>query len=313
LESINNSFGLQVNYKWLVRQFLSHVNVFRYFFSLYGIKAVFMSDYYNPRYQAAVYAAKTYGIPTVELQHGTINNVHPAYNLFTELTRASFPDYLFAFGEYVKDVFGHDNPLYLRKNVIPVGSMYIDHINNGYNPSTSTRRRFTNFRKSYGKIVAVSSQWPIEKELISFLKGCAMADPKILYLYIPRDLAKDYSSLELPDNIIIFKDLDIYRAISQSDFHATVFSTCALEAPALGVPNILIDINGLAKKEYGRILTDVQTTRYSDDEQGFVDIINNWKVISRDDIRSKHDGFFKRNYRDNLVEALKISKIKDGI
>jgi len=47
--------------------------------------------------------AKEIGIPTIELQHGTMGKTHIAYNFMEKMTLAAFPDYVFLYGTYWKD------------------------------------------------------------------------------------------------------------------------------------------------------------------------------------------------------------------
>jgi hypothetical protein len=226
--------------------------------------------------------------------------------LFTPLDRSFFPDFLFTFGEKTNNVFSEKNYFIKKENVIPIGSMYLDYINNEYQPSEKTRTMFFNYRKKYEKIVAVASQWTIEEKLIKFIKKAARLNNDILYIFVPRDTNKDYSLVEFPNNVVILKDLNIYQIIKESDFHSTVFSTTAIEAPALGIPNILINIDGFAKKYYSDILTDRNTTIIAETEQEFIKILDNRKKISKKIIMDAHEGFYKQNHKENIKRAIDI-------
>lgn len=46
--------------------------------------------------------AKKRKIPTVELQHGRIDNMHIAYNFYKKINLPGFPDYIFTFGQMEK-------------------------------------------------------------------------------------------------------------------------------------------------------------------------------------------------------------------
>ncbi|RKX54556.1 MAG: hypothetical protein DRP50_04200 [Thermotoga sp.] len=306
LEEINKEYKLNVNYRMLISRFLCCKDLFRIFYRIYKPKSMFISCYYSLMNQAAIYAAKKDGIKTIELQHGIINKKHPAYNIFTNLDKSFFPDYLFSFGDYVRDVFDRNNHFIKSKNVVPIGSMYIDYINNEYEAPRKTIRMFNNFRKQYKKIVAISSQWIIETKLIRFLKKAASLNKDILYIFVPRDINKDYSFAKFPENIIILKGLNVYQVVKEVDFHATVCSTCALEAPALGIPNILINIGGFAKENYLNLLTNQDVTKFVDTEEEFVNTILDWKAKTKEEIKDLHSGFYKQNYRENLRYALRV-------
>jgi len=301
LKEINKRYNLDVNYRLKISRFFYYVKIFGWFYKIYKPKAIFINCYYSLTHQAALYTAKQMGIKVVELQHGIISKQHPAYNVFTKMDKHFFPDYLFAFGDYVKDQQNYINP----ENVLPVGNMYLDYIKNKYKPSEETVKMFSNFKKQYKKIVAISSQSLLENKLIEFLKKSASLSKDILYIFVPRDLSKDYSYANFPENIIIIKNLNVYQTIKEADFHSTLCSTCALEAPALGVPNILININGLAKNYYSNLLTNRDITKFVDTPEEFVDLILKWQPKGKKEIASLYSGFYKENHKESLKMALK--------
>lgn len=304
LKNVNKKYNLNVDYHKLIFRFVCYKNLFKLFLKMYRPKLIFITNYYNILHQALIYSAKKLQIPVIELQHGIINPKHPAYNIFTRLDNSFFPDFLFAFGNHTKMVFNQDNYFIKKENIIPIGNIYIDYINNDYKASKSTKIMFKKFRKKYNKIVAVASQWTIEKKLIKFLKKCAALDKNILYIFIPRDLNKDYSLANFPSNIVILKDLNFYQIIKESDFHATVYSTTAVEAPALGVPNMLINIDGFAEKYYSTVLTNHTTTRFVESEEEFVKVLQKYKIINKQRIMSAHEGFYKQDHKKNIQRAI---------
>jgi hypothetical protein len=306
LKEINKRYKININYQKLVTRFFYFEKIFTKYFGKIKPKLIFLSNYYNIYHQAVIYSAKKLGIPTIELQHGIINRKHPAYNLFIKLDSSFFPNYLLTFGVDVKKIFNENNYFINNENVIPVGSMYLDYINIKYKASNDIKIKFNTLRKRYKLMVAVASQWTVEKKLIKFLKKSAPLNKNILFIFIPRDLKKDYSFAKFPDNIIILKDLNVYQIIKESDFHATVYSTTALEAPALGIPNILINIDGLAEKHFSEILVDRKITKFVNNEKEFLELIINWQPPSKSEIIKLHDGFYKQNHKDNIGRAIKL-------
>ncbi len=311
LEEINKKYGLNINYHRIIVQFIFYNYLFKLFYKIYKPKAIFINCYYSLIHQAAIYAAKNMGIKTIELQHGIISDNHHAYNVFTDLDKSFFPDYLLTFGDYVKNIFDERNYFIKRENVLSIGSMYIDYINNEYKSSKESIRVFNNIRRKYKKIIAISSQWTIENKLIRFLKKSALLSKDILYIFVPRDINKNYSNVNFPENIIMLKNLDVYQIIKETNFHATVNSTCALEAPAIGVPNILININNLAKISYSNLLTNRDITRFVDTEEEFVDTILTWHTKTKKEIMSLHSDFYKQNHKKSLRYALTIIRGKN--
>ena len=306
LKQINTKYQLEINYHMLISRFFRYARWFNLFYKIYKPKAIFINCYYSSIHQAAIYVAKKMGIKTIELQHGIINNKTPAYNVFTDLDKSFFPEYLLVFGDYVKNIFNEGNYFIKRENVLSVGSSHIDYINNKYKLSKETIQIFTNLRKKYKKIVAISSQWTIESKLIGFLKKSASLSKDILYIFVPRDINKNYPNVNLPENIIILKGLDVYQITKEANFHSTAYSTCALEAPAIGIPNILININNQSKIYYSNLLTNRDVTRFVDTEEEFVNTILTWHTKTKREIMNLHSGFYKENHKKSLRHALNI-------
>jgi hypothetical protein len=309
LKDISKRHKLYVNYNLIVTKFVSYVLLFKFIFRIYKPKGIFVTQYYSLFHQAAIYTCNMLGINTIELQHGVINNQHIAYNVYSKMDNLYFPKYLFVFGNQVKSVFNEGNYFINKNNVIPVGYMYIDYINHKYIPPRNVTKLFDKLREKYKKIVVVSSQLTIEKELIIFLTKLASLDKDILYIFVPRDVNKNYSEYYFQSNIMIIKKLNIYQIIKESNFHATVYSTCALEAPALGIPNILINIKSMAKKYYLETLTNSEITRFVDNEEQFLNTVLTWKPKSKKEIMAGHNNFYEQNHKENLKKALRLIKM----
>lgn len=306
LKEINLNYKININYKKIINKFFSYYKIFNITFKKLQPKIIFISEYYSLPHQAAVYTARSLGIKTVEFQHGIINTEHAAYNVFSSMDKIFFPEYLLVFGEYCKNIFNKNNFFIDENKVLPIGNMYINYINNYYTPSKETTELFLKYRKKYNKIVAISSQLGIEDKLIDFLKKSALISNKILYIFVPRNYDKDYSYYNFPPNMIIISNLDVYKIIKETDFHATVNSTCAIEAPALGVPNILININNLSKNYYSLILKNPEVTNYVNNEVDFVNLIQSWTPRSKKEIKMLHSEFYATNYKESLKKVLEL-------
>jgi hypothetical protein len=88
------------------------------------------------------------------------------------------------------------------------------------------------------------------------------------------------------------------------DFHSTVNSTCALEAPSLGVQNIMINIQDLSKNYYELILNNKNITRYANTPNEYVKIINNFTKIDKKTIQESNDDIIKSHYTENIKKVL---------
>jgi hypothetical protein len=92
-------------------------------------------------------AAHERKIPVVELQHGVVNKSHMAYNFPGKMKLASFPDYIFTFGQFFAD--GVRYPI-ASKNIISVG----------YPELEKNYRLYNKKRKNEKTILFISQGYP---------------------------------------------------------------------------------------------------------------------------------------------------------
>ena len=132
-----------------------------------------------------------------------------------------------------------------------------------------------------------------------------MMDDSICYILIPRQpVQTDYSALKLPNNVMVIVNKDFYELMAYVDFHSTVNSTCALEAPSLGVQNIMINIQDLSKNYYELILNNKNITRYANTPNEYVKIINNFAKIDKKTIQESNNDIIKSHYTENIKKVL---------
>ena len=300
LESINKEYDLSVDYLKVIKRFYARCMVFSLLFRMSKPKVVLLSCYYG-LLQSAIKAAKDSGAKVIEFQHGSIGEEHPAYNVYAELDKGCFPDYLAVFGKRELETFG-DSRFIQPQHVYPVGSFYIEYVKTNHIPNKNLVQRLKNYKVSIGITLASTA----ESRTVEFVCQAAVLDRDICYLLIPRYPQEEhYSSFELPDNVMIVKDENFYELMMLADFHATVYSTCAIEAPSLGVQNILINIDGLSKRFYGNMLSDGRITRFTDTPEEFVSIANNFEKLDRDTIVKLNKDLIAVNYERNIQELLR--------
>jgi len=300
LENINKEYDLSVDYLKVIKRFYARRMVFSLLFRMSKPKVVLLSCYYGVL-QSAIKAAKDSGAKVIEFQHGSIGDAHPEYNVYAELDKSYFPDYLAVFGK--KDLETLSNSRFIQpQHVYPVGSFYIEYVKTNHIPNENLVQRLKNYRVTIGITLAITAEsWVIE-----FVCQAAVLDRDICYLLIPRHPQEEhYSSFELPDNVMIVKDENFYELMMLADFHATVYSTCAIEAPSLGVQNILINLDGLSKRFYGNILSDSRVTRFVDTPQEFVRTANSFERLDRDTIVELNKDLIAVNYEENIRELLR--------
>jgi hypothetical protein len=295
VKAIQQEYGLHIDDARKVSLFDAQRRVASLLFRKIKPKAILLSCYYGSNLPV-VKAARDLGIKVIEVQHGVIGKEHPAYNVDAAIDKSYFPGDLLVFGRRELETF--DNSRFIEpENVYPVGSFYIEHIRKNYKAEAEVAEQLRNYRRS----VAVTLDYIMEKRAIEFVCQAADLDRTVLYLLVPRlPHEKHYSSLSLPANVTVVKDKNFYELMMYVDFHSTVWSTCALEAPSLGVQNILINIDDLSKQYYGTVLSDNRTTRYADTPGEFVNTINSFEKLDKDTIIMLNEHIIASNYRDNI-------------
>ncbi len=304
LEEIERSQGIHVPYENRVNDFLAYAGAVEKYFACVRPKLVLVDCYYGSLHQAVIHAAHRLGILTVELQHGIINDRTFAYSPSRDFGRESYPDYILTFGAHVRPFL---SPFFIDPaRVCEIGSFYLEHVESNLSRNEKLRKYFENLRKGGGKVVCITSQWTVEEELITFAKQVAAGRPRDHFFFIPRVFDKDYEkAYGFPPNMVVNQDFDFYQYASQCDFHATVYSTCALEAPFFGTPNIMINLRNLSRYHYAKILTDDGVARFADTPETMQELIETWEPLPREAVKERGGYFYKRDHRANVIEALK--------
>jgi len=298
LQEIQHEYGLKIDDMMAIRAMEAGRRIFTLIFRVFKPRCVFVSDYYS--HMAAIRAANDLGIMTVEIQHGYIGDEHPAYTAYTELNRSFFPGYLLAFGKNDLDAF--DNSRFIDPDhVYPVGNYYIDYVKNNFKPEPDLLQRFAGYRR----IVAITLLLGMEKRLMEFICRAASLDNTIYYVVIPRVIDSYLSDLRLPDNVSIIKGRNFYELMMYMDFHSTIYSTCAVEAPAMGVQNILINIDNEAKRYYEEMLAERRITRFVETPEEYVDTINSFERLDRNTVCKLSEYLIAPDYEANIRKFIK--------
>jgi len=298
LEAVLKKENIIFSTRNLIKRFKSLYIVYYILLKIYKPKAVFVVCYYCR--QPLIKAAKDLNIKVIELQHGIIGKSHCAYNSLIELNDKYIPDYLFSYGKTETTI-----PTFLIKNVVPIGSFYLEYVKTSFKED----RELKNIISNYDTIVGVTLQdvkW-IKKRLLNFLSKVSLWEKNILYILIPR---YEDVKINFEKNVIVWKKTDCYNTIMHCDIHMTVYSTCALEVPTLGIPNILLNINDFSSS-ISKMLNNYHTKIISEDisKNDFLATIRNLKRLSNEIIIEKNSNIFVPNYHKNLIKALKVVNI----
>lgn len=297
LDNILLKEALSFDYKNIILNTEFEIKVYQILFSIYKPKFIFINCAYC-RY-GVVKAARDAGIDVIELQHGVITKVHFGYISNIELNSTYLPTKLLSFGLNECNMKN-----LLIKDVIPIGSYYLNYLLKNFKPD----KELLTIIKNYKYVIGVSLQdadWEYFG-MLSFIENVASKDKDVLYIIIPR---KRKDSIKPSNNIILYDKLDCYNIILHCDIHVTLYSSCALEAPTLGIPNILIDIRNFATKYYKDIL-DKYHTKIVDNEDSFMKIIPEMAKLDKETIKAKNNTVFVTDYEKRINDF--IESIKKG-
>lgn len=302
-EKVEEDLKISLNIQQVIQKFLGQKLWMGLLIRYHKPKAAFVVN--SATLAGYIYAFKSQKIPVVELQHGVINSTHPSYNVSIDLGKSTFPDFLCVYGEYVKKIFNQKNYFIERKNVLKIGYYFFDELKK----EKIVDERFEQLSRPYKRKVCVSLLDTTEDEMIKFVNSASNIDSDTFYALLPRT-KKDYSNVELHKNIKIIDWLTTYEVILLCDIHSTINSSCALEAPVLGVRNVLINLNGSAKRYYSDILIDEQLTLFADTPEEFVDKIKSLGELDRDEIVKRASFLNEQNHMVNISGFIK-SKVNN--
>jgi len=295
LKSINT----EVDYYSIIKKHHAQYLVWKFLGKRKKWKAVFVVCSYTN--MGMVKAFKTLNIPVVEVQHGLISQNHCAYYVEFTNDKSCYPDYLLTFGTREKAVFSKKNTFIDPGNVFPVGHFYLDYLSEDYKGDPKLK----NIQKGFSKTVAISSQnHPIEKKLIAFIRSLAKLDPNTLFIFVPRTYNKTIKEYGFSENVILTDWLNVYEIIAHSDVHATVFSTCALEAPSLGVRNVLINLENKSIQMFDNILRDESINSYVNSPEEFLEVLYQKSILNKKEIKYRNKDIIVSDYKKNIKSVI---------
>jgi len=297
LEKINSFINIDFNYNVLIKRFNARYKIYKIWFKIIKPKIIFLNCYYDKQYVIKV--AKELNIKTIDIQHGLIGKKHSAYYADIKLNKDYLPDYLFAFGKYDKENISKGN-IFNKKHIFEVGNYYLEYLRKNF----IRDEKLLNIIKKYNISVGVSLQWTVENEMINFINSVANKQKDTLFILIPREYKDEYNNLNLEDNVIFYPKLDCYQVIMHCHYHCTVYSTCAIEVPSLGIPNIMVNIDGLTNK-YMENLFDKDITYLVDTQDEFIHILQTTYTFKVNEVIQSNERYFTKKYKKNIENAVK--------
>jgi hypothetical protein len=302
INEIKAEYNIDFNPNYSVKKIITQYKLMKFILKFKKPKVVFIS----PGYTAYGYvkALKEKGVKVIEVQHGVINKQHIGYNIYQSFNTLYFADYLLSFGKNEIEVFKGDNKGINFKNVIPVGNYYLDYILTHHKPDKTITKLKNNYDKSF--VVSLQELESPLKIIPEIIKA-ANINKTFLFIFKPRKYPKTYytKNYNLPNNIVVEENSNIYQLILDTDFHITVYSTTALEAPALGKFNILYNIDNRSREIFGDTLTNKKTTQIVDNFTEFNELIKHFNIPSSELIKNEHKNVIISNYKQNIDKFVK--------
>lgn len=202
--------------------------------------------------------AKAYGIPTIELQHGTMHKDHAAYQIYWDKIIPQLPDQIFLFSDFWKKQIRV--PI-ADDNLLVMGFPYFEKNRKKYNDSSVVRNGKTILFISQGTIGDRLSRLAIEIADKLLPQGY-----RIIYKLHPAEISTWESKYSYLKNtgieVVDGKKQNIYDCFAESDIQVGVYSTAIYEGLGFGLRTFIYNIGHadtlleLAKEGYAQIVND---------------------------------------------------------
>lgn len=256
-------------------------------------RIVFLTTHYTNMPRIA--ALKSLKIPVVEIQHGLMSVSHPGYNPI-KCDPKLYPDVILTYGETELSMLKQSE---MKDDVqfAAIGHFYIDHLRMANLSESGIPKKEKRLR------ICFTAQDAVGVEFIDWLNELQQLLPDVELVLIPRMKPfKWYIENGLKAGISYFK-ADTYHIIRESDIHSTVYSTCAVEALAFNVPNILLNLGEQAEQHFGNLRFPATPTWIVNSPAEFVEVLSSAKFKDRAHV-ANGEVFFKSGFKQNLDQFL---------
>ena len=290
-ERITEQFDVVVDLEEIVTQSLRHrkgsLPIYQRLLEKISPKLVFVVCSYGQ--ETFTEACKTLGVPVVELQHGVISPYHLGYSFSGyKRTKRTFPDYLFAFGDFWKE--STEFPIE-QERIYSVGYPYLE----------DERKRFEKCEKK-DQLIFIS-QGTVGKEMSKFAVQLAKREDfplRIVYKLHPGEYARwrqEYPWLIESDIHVVEDDsISLYQLFAESKIQVGVNSTAIFEGLNFDLKTIVLDLPGVAYMEY---LIKEGVARVVTSPEELVETLHDHTTQP-----ILTERFFKRNALDNIKQVI---------
>ena len=253
-------------------------------------KAVIVSSYYATINSLLLAEAQKLGIPSIEVQHGTIGNEHVAYNFLRKPTKTDcLPDYLAAYGQFERDALRN---FVEPHKLIPIGNLFLnqirrDHADRAVAAAEKKNVLIVSFNMDNGKLVQFTLELKKHRP-----------DWEITYRFHPEEKIEEATLQALEAaGVCCAADfqVSIYSLIMQADYIVGTKSTVLYEAMCFSKPTwVLQTEEPSAWREAEKRMPHVQTA---------ADFLE--KLEDNGDALARSAYFYSQNGEETMGQLLK--------
>ena len=232
---------------------------------------------------------KEKSIPVVEIQHEAVSRYHVGYSFEEYRVKKTFPDYIFAFGDY-----------WIETVTYPIDKNRIFSV--GFPELELSRQKYARIDKK-NQIIFISQPWigiRLSKLAVELSKVENFAY-KVIYKLHPSEVntwRKEYPWLVNSGiEVINHEGKALYELFAESEIQVGVNSTALFEGLSFGVKTLLLDHFGIDYME--DLLKSKVATKFSDT----ADLVKKIKKIKTTEFDA--DYFFRSNSLKNIATRLK--------
>lgn len=234
------------------------------------------------------------GVKVVEMQHGSLNGNHIAYNGKAYEPRMN-PNCICVFGEDEYNYFVNEEPQFAPE-VRMTGLYMLERADHYFSEDV-----FKKDRDKYKAIVVVAGQPVYEEKLSKFVDSLAAEHHELMFVYIPRQKRVDlvFNS----DNVHLIHGVNIYEYLKWADLHMTITSTTGLESQFFRTPTIFYDDQNIASRYFKGVLDESNGVRFVETHEQFnvaFEALFKQSFIYREIFAHNHIKRIKEVIEDNL-------------
>lgn len=230
------------------------------------------------------------GIPTIEIQHGTITKVDPLVNKTYNVNKLKADNkYIFSFGK--NQVIDYALSIKNKSNIKTVGFPFFE-------------ETLKHYKQKSKKYILVISQSTIGDYMASFTSKLAdiLKNYSIVFKYHPNELTKNYECLNKSNIIQVKTEKSIYDIQSESFLQIGSYSTSLYEGFALKIPTLILK-NAFGSIETIDIFKGIKKGIYYIDKPE--DVLT---YINRDDILPNSRDIVKLWENNSKIKIIKSVK-----